>query len=265
MADEPNEKFKCPECGKLFDSKDSMAQHRKDAHQSAKHEGSKKPFNAKKLLPYVIGVIILVAVVSLAWWMITATTSGPGAISTFDLSSVPYQGNASAKLNIIEFGDYQCPICDQFFLNTEPQITQSYVDTGKAKFYFMDFDILGPDSATLSIGAWCANDQGMYYAYHDFMYNNQGAEGSGWASDGKVKVLAANITGLDTKKFDACLDNATYAARAAQLSQVAQSSGVTGTPSFFIGNPQIGYVSMVGALPFSNFQQNINAQLAKLP
>jgi len=258
------EKFKCNDCGKEFSNKNSMLQHKRDAHDAVIQQQSKKTFNTRKILPYLVIVLVITGIGGIAYWLVTYNQNSVGSINSFDFSFVPYEGNASAKINIIEFGDYQCPVCRAFFSQTEPQVLQNYVDNRKAKFYFMDFAFLGPDSITLAEGAWCANDQNLYYAYHDYIYSNQGIENTGWASPGKVKTFAANIQGIDVQKFSACLDNQTYQSRVQQLYQVATSSSVTGTPTFFIGNSNIGYTSVVGNQPFATFKQTIDSQLAKV-
>ena len=180
----------------------------------------------------------------------------------FDIPSfVPFEGSNSAKVSVIEFGDYQCPFCERFFTQTEPQIQKNYVDTGKVKFYFMDFAFLGPDSQTLSQGAWCADEQGKYYDYHDYVYSNQGQENSGWATPDKVKSMVANIKGLDVQKFSSCLDSKKYESRVKQITQLGQTNGVSGTPSAFVGNANGGYTLVVGAQPYSVFQQTIDSEL----
>lgn len=176
-------------------------------------------------------------------------------------SFTPSRGSDSAQLNVVEFGDYQCPFCEKFFQETEPQIMQNYVNTGKVKFYFEGVLFVGPDSLTLGQGSWCANEQGKYYEYHDQMYSNQGRENSGWGTPDKVKALAAGITGLDTQKFNACLDSKKYESRVQQLTSFAQNVGVTGTPTNFIGNDQKGYIPIVGAQPYDVFKQVIDKQL----
>ncbi|MBI2545514.1 MAG: DsbA family protein [Candidatus Aenigmarchaeota archaeon] len=178
----------------------------------------------------------------------------------FDIPSyVPAKGSGSAKISIIEFGDYQCPFCERFFQQTEPQILQNYVNTGKAKFYFMDFQFLGTDSQTLGQGAWCANDQGKYYEYHDYIYSHQGQENMGWATPDKVKIMTSNITGLDTQQFGSCLDSNKYASRVQELTKLGQANGVSGTPTVFIGNPKDGYIPIVGAQPYSVIKQVIDS------
>ena len=176
-------------------------------------------------------------------------------------SFAPSRGSDSAQLNIVEFGDYQCPFCEKFFQQNEPQILQDYVNTGKTKFYFLDFQFLGPDSQTLGQGAWCANEQAKYYDYHDYIYSHQGQENSGWAAPDKVKAFATNISGLDSAKFNSCLDSNKFQSRVQQNTQLGQNLGVSGTPTVFIGNDQKGYISVVGAQPYDVVKQVIDKQL----
>lgn len=186
------------------------------------------------------------------------------AVASFNLPSfAPFRGSDSAKINFIEFGDYQCPFCDRFFLQTESSILQNYVNSSKVRFYFMDYAFLGPDSQTLSQGAWCADEQGLYYTYHDYIFSHQGQEGTGWATPVKLKTIVLNITGLSPQQFGSCLDSQKYAPRVQQLMQLGQSIGASATPTMFVGNNKIGYVVVVGAQPYSVFQQVMDSQLSK--
>lgn len=165
-----------------------------------------------------------------------------------------FQGSGSATLDLVEFGDYQCPFCEKFFQQTEPQVANEYVNSGKVKFYFLDFAMVGPDSLTLSEGAWCADEQGKYYDYHNYAYSHQGAENSGWGTVEKVKAFASDL-GLDTQKFNACLDSKRYEPRIQQLYQLGQGLGITGTPTMFIGNEKVGFTKITGAQPYEVFKQ----------
>lgn len=136
-----------------------------------------------------------------------------------------------------------------------------YVNTGKTKFYFLDFAIVGQDSLTLAQGAWCADDQGKYFEYHDYVYSNQGQENAGWGTPNKVKSFAANI-GLDTEEFNSCLDSEKYEPRVKALTRFAVELGSTGTPTMFIGDSESGYTKISGAQPYSVFKQVIDTQLA---
>lgn len=191
----------------------------------------------------------------------SSTTKFAGSVN-FEVPTIAkFRGSESAKLNLVEFGDYQCPFCEKFFKETEPTLEKEYIDAGKVKFYFLDVSIVGPDSIILAQGSWCANEQGKYYEYHDYMYSNQGQENSGWGTPDKVKGLARNISGIDTEKFNQCLDAKKYESRSQQLTQFAQQLGLTGTPTMFVGNSELGYTKITGAQPYSVFKQVIEKYL----
>ena len=184
------------------------------------------------------------------------------SILNFDIPQfAKFKGSYNAKLNLVEFGDYQCPFCKKFFDETEPQIMTEYVDSGKAKYYFLDVSILGPDSRILSQGSWCADEQGKYYEYHDYVYANQGQENSGWGTPDRVKSMAKNILDLDSEKFNSCLDSKKYESRSQLLTEFAYSIDLTGTPTMYVGNPDSGYTKITGALPYESFKQTIDAHL----
>ena len=69
--------------------------------------------------------------------------------------------------------------------------------------------------------------------------------------------------GLDTDAFNDCLDSNTYADEVQADDEDGLSYGVTGTPTFFINGQMMNGQMMVGAQPFSAFQQIIDAELSK--
>ncbi|TAL53408.1 MAG: DsbA family protein [Nanoarchaeota archaeon] len=188
--------------------------------------------------------------------------TGPAARANLAIPSyaVPY-ASKNANINVIEFGDYQCPFCERFFTQSEPQLITDYVKTNKVNYYFFDFAFLGPDSTTLSEGAWCAADQSKYYEYRNYVYSHQGQEQSGWGTPDKVKAIAANVGGIDATKFASCLDSNKYKTRVTELTSLGQQAGVTGTPSLLIGNKDKGYTILVGAVPYTQIKTAIDAEL----
>ena len=122
----------------------------------------------------------------------------------------PGLGNSEASVTIIEFGDYQCPMCRLFWKETLPRIKKEYVDTGKVRLVFRDFpQSMHPEAAAMA--AECAEDQGQYCAYHDKIFreqNRRGREGDVVRFRARdLKRWGADI-GLDTAAFDACVDSA---------------------------------------------------------
>jgi len=94
----------------------------------------------------------------------------------------PMLGSASAPITIIEFGDYQCPKCKEWFLNTKPDIITNYIDMGKANLIFVDIAFLGEDSIPAARATYCAEEQERYWDYHAFLYTNQMGVDNGWAN-----------------------------------------------------------------------------------
>ena len=90
---------------------------------------------------------------------------------TFFANGSPVLGDHDAPITLVEFGDYQCHFCNVFFHSTEGAILEEYVDTGKVKMIFKDYNIIGPDSINASHGAHCAGDQGLFWEYHDVLYS----------------------------------------------------------------------------------------------
>ncbi|MFH0956236.1 MAG: thioredoxin domain-containing protein [Candidatus Aenigmatarchaeota archaeon] len=161
-------------------------------------------------------------------------------------------GQASAKVTIIEFSDFQCPYCSRFVLQTFPQIKTNYIDTGKAKLIFRDFPLgFHANAAKAAEAAECAGDQGKYYEMHDKLFGNQSALGID-----SYKQWAAEL-GLNTATFNSCLDSGKYTAEVAADAAAGAAAGVTGTPTFFINGAKL-----VGAQPYEAFQQAIDAALA---
>ena len=147
--------------------------------------------------------------------------------------SPPIEGSDDAPVTIIEFGDYQCPKCDQWFQNEKPTITKDYIDNDKAKLYFVDFPFLGDDSTNAANASYCANDQGKFWEYHSALYNNQGDINGGWANVDTLKQFGADL-GLDTVEFNACVDSNKHVDRVSYNKNVGTSHGVEGTPVFII-------------------------------
>ncbi len=120
---------------------------------------------------------------------------GPTIISmeTYLANGSPVLGDPNAPITLVEFGDYQCHFCNVFFHSTEDDILKNYIETGKVRMIFKDYNIIGPDSIKASHGAHCANDQGLFWEYHDILYSNWTGENNGWASSKNLAKFAQEI------------------------------------------------------------------------
>lgn len=181
--------------------------------------------------------------------------SAQPAKANVDVGKLPVLGNKNAKVTVIEFADFQCPFCERYFKDAEAGIRKNYVDTGKVKFAFRHYAFLGQESTWAAQASECANEQGKFWEYHDYLYNNQGQENSGAFSKDKLKSFAQTL-GLNTSQFNSCLDSDKYAKQVADDQKAGQDAGVNGTPATFINGQLIS-----GAQPYSAFQSAIDPLL----
>lgn len=212
----------------------------------------------------VIGAVI--AVIAVIIGIIVALSSDSsldnGDKLTIDTrNGSPVLGDESAPVTIIEFGDYQCPFCRKWNQETKPLIEQNYIQTGKAKLIYVDLAILGPDSIKAHAGSYCADEQGLYWTYHDYLYKNQGHENDGWAKQENLKSLVSGIHGLDMETFENCLDSKKYENRVTQNKSVATKNGAKSTPSFIIIGADGKGIPISGAQPYSIFKMAIDEKL----
>ena len=181
-----------------------------------------------------------------------------GTIST--AMGSPILGNPSAPITIVEFGDYQCHQCYNWFHNTKPAISENYIDTGKVNLVFVDLAFLGRDSPKAAEATYCAEDQNAYWDYHDLLYVSQESKiDNGWANSERLKAFAFSL-GLDMELFESCLDSGKYSKRVQYNVQQARDHGVRGTPGFFIIGPD-GQQFVSGAQPFSVFKQILDPMI----
>jgi len=162
----------------------------------------------------------------------------------------PVKGDPEAPITIIEFSDFQCSFCFQAQATLD-QIFDAYGDDVKLVFrhYPLPFHENAENAALASM---CAYEQDNFWEYHDQLFENQED-----MTMTNLKKWAADL-GLDTEKFNSCLDNQTYKEQIDKDIGDAQAVGVSGTPAFFVNGQRL-----VGAQPFEAFQAVIDAELEK--
>jgi len=186
----------------------------------------------------IIGVIVVAIVVGIA----ASYSSSPSETVNLDMGRThgtistamgsPILGNLSAPITIVEFGDYQCEQCYAWYHETKPAIVQDYIDTGKVNLVFVDFAFLGRDSIPASMATYCAEDQGMYWEYHDLLYTSQESVDGGWANSERLKAFAFSLD-LDMDLFESCLDNEKYFKRVQYNKQQGIDNGANNQTCIF--------------------------------
>ena len=172
----------------------------------------------------------------------------------------PILGSESAPITIVEFGDYQCHQCFNWFHNTKDSIVENYIDTGKANLVFVDLAFLGRDSPKAAAATYCAEEQGKYWEFHDQLYNFQEGIDSGWANNERLKLIAESLE-LEKDLFDSCLDSGKFTKRVQFNINEAKKQGASGTPTFIIINSDGEQQKLVGAQPYSVFQNVLESMI----
>lgn len=220
----------------------------------------------------LFGVLFLVPTMSKQVVILQATPVNANTQANVDGNSM---GDKNAPIQIVEFGDFQCPYCKRFHVETEASLITNYVDTGKVYFTYrsagnwVSQNIGGnnTESQDAAAAAYCAADQGKFWQMHDALFANNGdVENQGSFSPGRLTSIAKGV-GLDLKTYQDCFDSGKYAQRVQQDYQDAVAAGVHGTPSFVV-TYQVNNVTRTflieGAQPYDAFQQALNQILQEM-
>src|SRR5688500_7741817 len=118
-------------------------------------------------------------------------------------------GSITAPVEIVEYGDFECGVCAQFAIVTEPDIRTKLVQTGLARFRFMDFPLnIHPNSVPAHLAAACANDQGKFWEMHDELFRNQHRWNGQVSRNPKGQFESyVKAIGLDEDTWETCYDD----------------------------------------------------------
>ena len=136
------------------------------------------------------------------------------------------------------------------------------MQSGKIRFEYrhyivVDGNLGSQESRRAAEASECANQQGKFWPYHDYVFSHQNGEGKGAFSDANLKSFAATLQ-LDTAKFDTCFDTRATAKLVQQDEALAHSLGLNQTPSVLVNGKLVQ-----DPLNLTELQQMIDAALAK--
>lgn len=107
------------------------------------------------------------------------------------------------------------------------------MDTGKVRVVYKHLAQIGPESEWAAQASECANDQGKFWAYANYVFTHQAGENVGAFSKANLKQFAVPV-GLDLAAFNSCFDSNKYANLVKQQTNEGRSRGVRATPTFFV-------------------------------
>ncbi len=168
----------------------------------------------------------------------------------FDITNRPTLGDPGAVVTVVELTDYECPFCKRYNQDVLPRILAEYGD--RIRYVAVNFPLIHihPSAFSASMACECAHQQERFWQYRRELF----ASGNGLKLDNLLFI--ANQIGLDMLKFQTCLESSDIKSIVERDILIAESLGVTGTPTFFINDKLL-----VGSRPFGSFKVLIDSEL----
>lgn len=213
-----------------------------------------------RLLQFGAGAVFLVIVAVVVLIVVNGNSESGGdaqnlkEVSAVDslVQGVPQNGlvigDPKAKVELIEFGDLQCPYCKAFSEEILPPVIETQVKNGDAKVSFRNFTIIGPQSAPAGAAAIAAGIQGRGWNYIELFYRNQGKENSGYADDEFLTAVAKGAGVKDIAQWQSDRKSKKVTDEVVKTTEQAQTFGFTGTPSFAIKGPSTNGTELLGTI-----------------
>jgi len=143
-------------------------------------------------------------------------------------------GSDSARLEVTEYADYECPACQGWAAVQFPTVEERLIRTGKVRWRYRDFPLAQHrHSRVAAHSAACAAEQGKYWEMNARIYSWEGD----WPEKSDAAGVFAGIAkalGLDVAGYDTCMASARYAGRIQAGVLEGQAIGVQSTPTFYI-------------------------------
>jgi protein-disulfide isomerase len=201
-----------------------------------------------KLLQVAAGAAFLALAVVLVLIVINASGGGDGGDTNLEgadeinrsLQGIPQRdmllGDPGAPVELVEFGDLQCPYCAAYAEEVLPPIIENQVKKGQVKIDFRNRTIIGLESTDAAAAALAAGAQGRGWNFVEIFYRNQGGENTGYADDGNFLEAVAEGAGVkDLGRWND--DRADLVAEVEEINAEAQQLGIEGTPTFAVKGP----------------------------
>jgi protein-disulfide isomerase len=169
-----------------------------------------------------------------------ARTHNDKVVRSKDPGQPPAYGPYPAKVRVLVFSDFQCPVCGRIPAATH-QIAEEFPGEVRLEFHQMALK-MHRNAENAAVAALAAHRQGKFWEMHDLLFKNQGA-----LDEASLPGYARQL-GLDMKKFDKDYADPALRKRAQDERKVGEDLGGDGTPAIFInGKANVGWASW-GAL-----------------
>jgi protein-disulfide isomerase len=251
---------------------------RRAARLEAERAAATSATRRRRLLRLGAAVLVAAALVGIAAALSSSSSNpqssdGPAAAAVGGreaatlLAGIPERdgvlGDPRAPLTLTEYVDLQCPVCAEASAATFPTLVRDYVRTGKVRLQLRTLHFLGADSARAARFAAGADRQGRLFRFLDVFYANQGAENTGYVTDGFLRSVA-RAADVDPAPAFRQTGSAFATGRLARADADAARLGVAGTPTFALARGHgASRVLSINPLDPTSVGQALDAELAR--
>lgn len=177
-----------------------------------------------------------------------ASTGQTGAVATAPIPSAPGEyryatmGAADTDLTVTYFGSWKCPYCAEFSTGFLSTLVPEYIDSGKITLKFRNLTYINgkpflgsdaPAAGRAGLAVWM-NDPGSYWAYHEYVLQNQPPESKAWATAETLVSFAREVGVDDPSVIRTAIQEKQYEDALQSTTQAATEAGVEGTPTLLI-------------------------------
>jgi protein-disulfide isomerase len=218
---------------------------------------SAEPERRQRLLQMAAGAAFLVIAVVLVLIVVSSSGGSGGDTNIEDkaevdraLSGIPQDGmvlgNPQAPVELVEFGDLQCPVCAGYAKEILPPIIENQVKKGEVKIDFRNLTIISEESIPAGAATLAAGEQGRGWNYLEIFYRNQGEERSGYVTDEFMEAVAKAAGVKDLARWNR--ERRQLSGEVEKTTAEAQDLGFDGTPSFAVEGPGTKGLEPLGSL-----------------
>ncbi len=162
-------------------------------------------------------------------------TETPLPLSMLVAPDRPVWGPVNAAVTVVEFAEFQCPVCGVFSRDIEPELRTRYQN--RIRFMFRHFPLrsIHEHAQDAALAAMCISGVRDFWAYHDLLYSHQGD-----LSRPALLSLARQANAqLTDEQLTMCMGETSTAAVVEADLQAGLVAGVRGTPTFFINGRRV--------------------------
>ena len=204
-------------------------------------EKQKRRRKLRRMVLWLSVAVIMAAVAAGIIFMVSRDDSeGASVLGVEAVETDWIRGNAEASVTLVEYSDFECPACAQFYPAVKEVVDEL---GGRIQFVYRHFPIsqLHEQAKLAALAAEAAGRQGKFWEMHDALFDRQ----SEWAGAGDAREKFgryAQELGLDMAKFDADIEDDELRDKVEEHRSNGVRFGVSGTPTFFLNGEQMkGY------------------------